>query len=247
MNKFLKDDYKAPNMSDNYMKLQDGENKFRILSQPIMGWEDWADNKPMRFSMDAKPSNPHDPKKAIKHFWAFIVWNYGAEKIQILHVTQASVRSGIEGLCKDQDWGEPYFYDIKVMRKGEGMKTEYTVNPLPHKPTAPHIKTAFEEKPIDLEALMRCDDPFAPSPNVTPGEFDVFHVEQSSVKPVKAGIISTEKAKELADKLKKCDAEYQKKIVKFCKESNLLDDFSDMPIETAQKMETNINQKMKIA
>ena len=172
MNDFLPEDYKAPSMNDNYMKLQDGENKFRILSKPIIGWEDWIENKPVRYSMKEKPAKPHDPKKPLRHFWAFIVWNYAIEKIQILQITQASIRSSIECFCKDKDFGSPYFYDLKVYRKGEGMNTEYTVTPLNKAPVTDKVKEEFENTPINLEALMTGEDPFAMSDKYTPG---VFH------------------------------------------------------------------------
>ena len=86
---FLPDDYKSPKSSNHYMKLQDGENKIRILTQPILGWEDWHDKKPVRYKMNEKPAKSYDPKKAIRHFWSFIVCNYNEEQIQILHLTQA--------------------------------------------------------------------------------------------------------------------------------------------------------------
>lgn len=157
---FLPKDYEAPKSSSGYMKLQDGENKFRILSAPIVGWEDWQDKKPIRFPMDQKPAKPIDEKKPIKHFWAMIVWNYAEADIQILEITQTSIRRAIEGLCSDDDWGAPYFYDIKVSRQGEGMKTEYSISPVPHKPLAPHIQQRFYEKRCNLEALFHGEDPF---------------------------------------------------------------------------------------
>ena len=86
---FLPQDYTSPKSFNNYMKLQEGENKIRILSRPIIGWEDWLNNKPIRFRMSEKPAKPVDAKKPIKHFWAFVVWNYAEEQIQILHLTQA--------------------------------------------------------------------------------------------------------------------------------------------------------------
>jgi hypothetical protein len=167
------------------MKLQDGENKIRILSAPLLGWEDWLDKKPMRYKMDNKPLKSHDPLKPIKHFWAFIVWNYAEEKIQILQITQASVRSRIEDLCKDEDWGQPFFFDIKILKKGQDLKTEYTVNPMPHKPLAPHIKQEFIDKPIYLDALFSNADPFDTKwGEYTPGIFGKEEVVKETLKTI---------------------------------------------------------------
>lgn len=160
-NDFLPEGYEAPKGNSNYMKLQNGENKFRILSKPIIGWLDWKENKPLRFPMDKKPSAPIDPKRKVKHFWAFIVWNYNENKIQVLEITQSTIQSAITSLSKDPDWGSPFKYDIKVMRSGENMETEYQVNPVPHKKVSEEIQEAYMAQPINLEALFTGDDPFA--------------------------------------------------------------------------------------
>ncbi len=38
---FLGADYAPPPSNSKYMKLQDGENNFRIASRPILGWVYW--------------------------------------------------------------------------------------------------------------------------------------------------------------------------------------------------------------
>ncbi len=157
---FLPQNYESPKSSNNYMKLQDGENRIRILSKPILGWEDWQDKKPIRFRLDEKPMKSIDPEKKIKHFWAFIVWNYNENQIQILQITQVGIQRSIENFDKDADWGAPYAYDIKIMRKGEGVNTEYAVNPVPHKPVDPAIEQAFIDRPCKLDALFLNCDPF---------------------------------------------------------------------------------------
>jgi len=203
---FLPENYTTPKSSNSYMKLQDGENKFRLLSSPIIGWEDWLDKKPIRFRFNEKPLKALDPKKPVKHFWAFIVWNHLEEKIQILHVTQATIRNSIENLCKDADWGAPYFYDIKILKKGEGVDTEYMVNPLPHKPLDASVKVAFMEKRCNLEAIFDNEDPFASGyESYTEGVFEI-----PAIKPVDK--VTKEQAFELADILSECELGYQEKV-----------------------------------
>ena len=157
---FLPPDYEAPKSISNYTKLEEGENRFRILSAPIFGWEDWENKKPIRFEMDRKPLKPVDAKKPIKHFWSMIVWNYSASKIQILHITQASIRNALEKLARDDDWGSPFLYDIKIYKTGEGVDTEYSVNPAVPKPVSPDILEAFKQNPCNLEALFLNQDPW---------------------------------------------------------------------------------------
>ena len=83
MNKFsfLPEDYESPKTSNNYMRFQEGENKFRVLTQPIFGWEDWQEKKPLRYRNNQKPIKPIDIKHPVKHFWSMVVWNYNENEI----------------------------------------------------------------------------------------------------------------------------------------------------------------------
>lgn len=161
MSDFLPEGYEAPKSNANYLRLEDGENKFRIMSKPIIGWLDWKDKKPYRFPMDSKPSAPFDPKQKVKHFWAFIVWDYSSSSIKILEITQATIQGAITNLTKDADWGSPFSYDIKIVKTGSSLETQYSVNPVPHKKLPEEIKQAFKDKPCSLEALYAGEDPFA--------------------------------------------------------------------------------------
>jgi hypothetical protein len=195
---FLPDNYEAPRGASFYMKLQEGENKFRILSRPILGWEDWQDKKPIRFRFNEKPAKPVDPKKPIKHFWSMIVWNYNEEEIQILHLTQATIRKSLEALCSDSDWGSPYFYDLKILKSGEGMETEYALNPIPHKALHPMIQDRFNERRCNLDALFDNDDPFSKeNTHFTEGVFSQDQIKQEN-KPC-----------ELTMVLEDCDPNYK--------------------------------------
>lgn len=158
---FLPDTYDVPKTASGYMKLQKGENKFRIMSKPIVGWEDWTeDKKPVRFRINEKPAKSINPQKKIKHFWAFVVWDYADSKIKILQITQSTIQAAIQALSKDEDWGSPFAYDIKVIRTGDGMETEYATNPVPHKEIPPEAREAFMKTPVNLEALFVNEDPF---------------------------------------------------------------------------------------
>lgn len=166
-NDFLPDGYEAPVNGGGYMKLEDGENKFRILSKPIIGWLDWKDKKPLRFGLKFKPEKPIDPESPIKHFWACIVYNYKAKEIQILEITQATIQQGIEALTKDEDWGAPFFYDMKIIKSGEKKDTKYVINPSPKKDLTEEQKKAALEKRVNLSALFKGEDAYATSENYT--------------------------------------------------------------------------------
>ncbi len=161
MTDFIPFDYEEPTSKNNYFKFKDGENRIRILSKPAMGYEDWKDNKPIRFQMTEKPEAPIDEKKPIRHFWAVIVWNYAEQEIQIMQITQASIRKRFIELAKDKDWGAPFDYDIKITKTGEKFETKYSINPVPHKLVDPSIIKEFHEKRCNLDAIFLNDDPFS--------------------------------------------------------------------------------------
>ncbi len=230
---FLPEDYVAPKTSSQYMKLQDGENKIRILSKPIMGWEDWLDKKPVRSKMDKKPSKSIDPSKPLKHFWCFIVWNYLEERIQILHVTQAGIRKALENYCKDEDWGAPYFYDIKIVKKGEGKETEYSVMPLPHKPVKDEVKQKYKDRPCNLEAVFVNMDPFADGyDSYTPGIFCEEDIQRYSnkVQPINQDKITPQQAAELVTLLQSCTDKYQSSVNNFLDKQKI--SITDLPLDT---------------
>jgi len=183
-NDFLDSGYEVPKGPSNYAKLEVGENKFRILSKALVGWEYFNnDQKPVR--IEGAPQ-PHVDKKLIKldkygkqdlkHFWAMIVWNYNAKSIQILTITQSSIQNRIKELAQSSDWGSPYKYDITITKKGSGKETEYTVTPSPHKELPDEAKEAYKSKPCNIRALLNGTDPFAingvstpaPEPKVQP-------------------------------------------------------------------------------
>lgn len=164
---FLPKDYETPNTS-RYMKFQGGENRFRILTSPILGYEGWKTSgdgtrKPVRRTMDGNfhPDDVDDPEE-VKHFWAMVVWNYKEKSVQILEITQKVVMKAIRSLSANPEWGTPLKYDLSVIKDGEKMLTKYQVVPNPHKALAEEVEKAWAEaKPkIDLNALYTGDNPF---------------------------------------------------------------------------------------
>src|SRR6185295_12336269 len=128
---FLPDKYEVPQKAGSYMKFQTGENRFRTLASPIIGWEWWEEKqdgsrKPVRVTMDTQiPVDAVEDPATIKHFWAMPVYNYKEGKIQILEITQKGIQKKIKSLARDDDWGTPLGYDLVVIKTGEKLETEY--------------------------------------------------------------------------------------------------------------------------
>ena len=184
---FLNEDYNVPASGSNYMKLEKGDNQFRILSSAIVGWECWTSEivdgkeikKPNRFRKeDSIPISMIDPNNMPKHFWAMVVYNYQDNKVQILELTQRSVQKEILSLTRNKKWGDPKNYDIIVNRTGEGMETRYTTMPNPPEAISPEIEAKYSAMTINLEALYDGGDPFA-----TTQEEDIKPVDDPFAEP----------------------------------------------------------------
>lgn len=156
-NNFLPSGYEVPVSEGNYYSFKKGQNTFRVLSPAIVGWEYWStDKKPIR-SREPWEEMPIDIQAGgkIKHFWAFIVFNYEAKKPQILEITQKTIQDALEALVSNKKWGNPMGYDLVVQAEGDGLERTYTVIPEPHT-EAP--KVAISQ--INLNALFTGEDPF---------------------------------------------------------------------------------------
>lgn len=157
----LPEGYTPPKSGGNYMKLGQGANKFRILSKIIIGWETWIEENGKRKPIRSKRMNELPPSEnKPKFFWAMVVWNYTDGQLQILEVTQVSIRKALEELEGSEDWGDLRTYDITVKREGEGMETVYSVIPSPTKPLDEAIKNEFVKTTINLDALYSGGNPF---------------------------------------------------------------------------------------
>ena len=149
---FLPSDYSEPSNSDE-VKLKEGSTKLRLLQSPVFMASLWEDTdelkddwKPKRKVTRVRLASEKDVPRGYKFAWLCLAYNYDDAKIQYWEVSQWSIRDSIVSLSQDPDIGSPLHYDIKVIRKGSWMKTEYSVQKLD--------KSEMPEKVIrDLETL----------------------------------------------------------------------------------------------
>lgn len=187
---FLPENYEAPKAGGgNYTKLQDGETRLRILSNPIFGFEYWnTDGKPVRVQQrpNGKPADMrlvdnNGREEKIKEFWAMKVYNYNEQQMQVCQITQSQIKNALAELSRDADWGHPKQYDVKITRSGKGLETKYVVTPVVPKPVSEEVKKAYGATPINLEALFSGDDPFAGgAPAVQPQQAPAAQQQQAA-------------------------------------------------------------------
>ena len=180
---FLPKGYEIPDKQTGYLNMRkEGDYTFRIMSSPILGYVGWKDTPeggrtPIRKRMDESFDTIQDGIDAgdIKHFWAFIVWNYDAEMFQIMEVTQATIQKAIKALVSNPKWGDPKGtdgYDIVITRSGLQMQdTAYAVTPNPKEKLDKKVVEAYEKVNINLEAQFEGKDPFETKDIEIPEDF----------------------------------------------------------------------------
>jgi hypothetical protein len=160
---------KTSNASD-YFRLKDLKeypNKsgdFRIMCPFVTGYEGWTEgNKPLRselsdgFPADVKWRVENGTVQGPRPFWATVVYNHHAKKLQVWSFTQATIHRQLRDLLENKKWGALNAYDITISRKGDGTKTEYSVVPNPKDELPEEVTKAWaelQEEWLGLEALF---------------------------------------------------------------------------------------------
>ncbi|SRR6266496_367462 len=167
--------------TSNYMKWEEGDNRFRILGsfsektaiQGLLYWKTIEDKrKPIRLPKKADGTFPSVPVAELevnkygnldmpKYFWALPVYNYQEKKVQILEISQKGILKGIQAYISNKKWGDPRDYDVIVNRGKEGEKTVYTVTVDPKEKLDDSIIDSYLAMNINIQALFTGDDPFA--------------------------------------------------------------------------------------
>jgi len=148
-----------------YFKLETGDNEVRLISKPITGWIAWGEDeegnkKPTRTPITEEPDDESDGENPPKKFMACVVIDAADDEVKIWEITQQSIIKAIKALSSNPKWGNPFTYSLSIEKKGEGMKTRYTVNPNPKAPISKAAIKVASEKPCNLDALYEGADPW---------------------------------------------------------------------------------------
>ena len=161
MSEWLPDEYEIPSEPPKYLKWNQGENVFRAMGRPIVGYVWWEDKVPHRVKTKSDvPKEVWNNGSSPKHFWAMVVYNQDDDAFQVLEITQKTIQEAIKSFATDSDWGDPNAYDVVVTRKGEDLNTEYSVRAKPKKALSESIRKRYKDVEINLEALYKGEDPF---------------------------------------------------------------------------------------
>ncbi len=170
----------------NPSSISDGE-KVRVSflgEDSLAGFEAWVSSRdgskriPLRFGQDPTRSDLEeraadeggvvDAETVAKPFYAFAVFNYDAEAVQVFQFSQQSLAGPIiDALSDEEVEAEPHLYDFVMSATGTGRDKRYSVLPVPgRRRKADADKTvaaaweAVLEKGFDLSVLLSGGDPF---------------------------------------------------------------------------------------
>lgn len=160
--------------------------RFALLSEePLEFYELWgegADGKAKPFRFDREPS-PDDIALSLgdytrrqnregtgfeptKFCLALPVYNYDADQVQILQLSQKSVIRELDAISQMDDYADILATDFLLGKEGSGLNTEYKLTPVPRKKGADKtLADAWEETRsagFDLSRLLDGADPFKP-------------------------------------------------------------------------------------
>lgn len=174
----LDPEFQEPKRYGDYTRIEEGDNIIRILSQEgIFGCEYWTEEfdtasgkikkKPVRRRLEEVNTIE---TLDWSYFYAFFIWNYKAERVQIFCTSKRGIVKGLTQQAKKVDkWGKITDYDICINRTqtnpSDSMSVEYSVIPEP--PTGelkPEIKDKWESLNFNQESLCLLFDnldPFA--------------------------------------------------------------------------------------
>lgn len=85
-----------PKSPSNYLKLEEGTVKVRILNANfIEGYIDWADKKPIYYEKDQCPETSISPDGFV-YFRSCVIWNYDEKKLQAWEIKSKQIMNKIK-------------------------------------------------------------------------------------------------------------------------------------------------------
>jgi hypothetical protein len=168
---FFDPNYQIPDLKNQFLKFKAGTNKFRFIGLPVTGYEYFVKLEDRTMKLTRLEENPFTPEELAmlppskagqkpQYFMACCVYDYNSDSFKILSLTQKGLLDSIKDYINNPDYGvQIEGYDFTVTKKGEGMKTEYSIIPSPPKPLAKAIAERAKTLQYDLNKLFEDEYP----------------------------------------------------------------------------------------
>lgn len=184
-------DKKASNSKDLFLRLDEGENEIRLLTNPFQ----YSVHKikkdpanPKDFGQKVPCSALHGSCPACANDKAKLRWLYGVISrktgtYKILDVSFA-VFSQVRKLARNPKWGDPTKYDLNiVVDKNGGATGYYSVQPIPREPLSAEDQKTKDN--ADFDDLKRRVTP--PAADVVQKRLDKIFGDSPAVAPAAPG------------------------------------------------------------
>lgn len=161
MSNFLPDDYERQQSSGGYYKIQPGDNKLRIMSEPVIGFKLWMNGEAVTKRSEADFTQKELDLADIDRFsgkrrtpdetWGVVVWVPSESRIMVCEFSQRGIINGLLDYIESEDWGDPRGYDINIKKDTTGERVKYSVSAIPPKPAPKEAVEAYGAAGINLQ------------------------------------------------------------------------------------------------
>jgi hypothetical protein len=180
---------KATETTNGYLNISkiDSGSSVRICllsDEPVEYYEVWGESpdgkaRPFRFAQEPTPDDIElefagkftrrlnregtgfDP---VKFAIALPIYNFAAEAVQVLSLTQKSVIGELDRISQTDDYADILAVDFTIGKTGSGLKTEYKLLPVPRKKgadaTIADAWSVAQSNGFDLTRILTGGNPF---------------------------------------------------------------------------------------
>lgn len=146
----------------NYMKLEQGNNVVRVVTQPYVFTVCWIKDpqgvpRKVRSALVAGCPLVKRGEKLQKRWYVGVI-NRRTGKAEILEIS-SQIISSLKDLASDPDWGNPKGYDVDIRRGAPGSQPLYRVIAKPAKPLTDDEKVLAERFVKETDFLKMTKPP----------------------------------------------------------------------------------------
>jgi hypothetical protein len=157
----------ASGMKNDFMKLDVGKSRVRIMGNPVQFYIHWLDTPDGK---KRKVNSPIGDAKLVRKLedagfkrrprWMIKVLDRANNEFKLLEIG-SQIYNGIKTLYLDEDWGPVTGYDITIERGTPGTQPLYRVTPRPKSPLESSFREDFN-KFNDRVDMLKLTQPTSP-------------------------------------------------------------------------------------